>query len=117
MESLVISNQTGVSGSISYRVHCQTYGWMDWKTDGQYAGTSGESKRLEALQIRLTGELKKKYDVYYRVHAQNYGWLDWAKNGARAGTAGHSLRLECIQIVLVEKGGQAPGPTARPFVQ
>ncbi|MDD4096940.1 MAG: hypothetical protein PHP22_11955 [Oscillospiraceae bacterium] len=45
------------------------------------------------------------------------GWLDWAKNGESAGTAGFSYRLEAIKIVLVPKGGAAPGPTARPFVQ
>ncbi|MDD4096508.1 MAG: hypothetical protein PHP22_09745 [Oscillospiraceae bacterium] len=45
------------------------------------------------------------------------GWLDWAKNGESAGTAGFSYRLEAIKIVLVPKGGAAPGPTVRAFVQ
>jgi uncharacterized protein YjdB len=72
------------------------------------SGTSGESKRLEAIQIKLTGEMEEHYDVYYRVHAQSYGWLGWAKNGESAGTAGQSKRLEGIQIVLVPKGSAAP---------
>ena len=72
------------------------------------AGTSGKAKRLEAIQIRLTGELAEKYDVYYRVHAQSYGWLAWAKNGESAGTEGLAKRLEAIQIVLVPKSGPAP---------
>ena len=41
--------------------------------NGQLSGTSGKAKRLEAVKIRLTGEMKNKYDVYYRVHAQSYG--------------------------------------------
>lgn len=85
--------------------------------DGNVSGTSGQSKRLEAIQIHLTGAAKDMYDVYYCVHAQNNGWLDWAKNGEPAGTVGFSYRLEAIKVVLVFKGGAAPGPTARPFVQ
>ena len=51
------------------------------------SGTAGEGKRVEAIQINLTGEMANHYDVYYRVHAESYGWLDWAKNGESAGTA------------------------------
>ena len=116
LEGIIIRNNTGMAGDIEYQVHCQTYGWMDWKTSGEMAGTSGESKRLEAIRIKLTGELSEKYDVYYRVHAQNFGWLDWAKNGEAAGTSGYSKRLEAIEIVLVEKDGAAPGATTRPYV-
>ena len=68
------------------------------------SGTSGRSLRLEAMQISLSGDMAKHYDIYYRVHAQNFGWLGWAKNGESAGTAGYAYRLEGMQIVLVEKG-------------
>ena len=67
------------------------------------SGTSGLGYRLEAMQIRLTGEMANHYDVYYRVHAQNFGWLGWAKNGEESGTAGYGYRLEAMQIVLVDK--------------
>ena len=72
------------------------------------SGTSGEAKRLEAIQILLTGEMANKYDIYYRVHAQTYGWLAWAKNGESAGTEGLAKRLEGIEIVLVNKGESPP---------
>ena len=72
------------------------------------SGTEGQSKRLEAIQIKLTEELAEKYDVYYRVHVQTYGWLDWAKNGATTGSMNYSKRIEAIQIVLVKKGESAP---------
>jgi len=89
------------------------------------SGTSGKALRLEAIQIKLTGQMAKKYDVYYRVHAQRYGWMGWAKNGAQSGTAGYAYRLEAIQIVLVPRGGKAPATTfqgatqqyAKPFAQ
>ena len=103
------------SGSILYTTHVQNYGWqgdlnnpLTWKKDGEMSGTSGESKRLEAICIKLTDEMEQHYDIYYRVHSQNFGWLGWAKNGAPSGTAGYSYRLESIQVVLVPKGGTAP---------
>ena len=71
--------------------------------------------RLEAIQIKLTGEMANKYDIYYRVHAQNFGWMGWAKNGESAGTAGYSYRLEGIQIKLVKKGAAAPGSTTNTY--
>ena len=106
-------------GGIAYTTHVQTYGWQGtdlddpstWKTNGEMAGTKGESKRLEAICITLTGEMADHYDIYYRVHAQTYGWLGWACNGEPAGTAGLSRRLEGIQIVVVPKGEGEPANT------
>ena len=73
--------------------------------------------RLEAIEIKLYGELAKKYDVYYRVHCQKFGWMGWAKNGQRSGSAGYSRRLEGLQIVLVKKGSPAPGRTLKGITQ
>lgn len=90
--------------NVGYRTHVQSKGWeKTWKKDGETSGTSGEAKRLEAIQIRLTGTNKNKYDIYYRVQAQTYGWLGWVKNGAYAGTAGQAKRLEAIQIIIMPK--------------
>lgn len=118
-------------GGIVYTTHVQTYGWQGieedpstWKANGDMSGTSGESKRLEAIRIKLTGEMEQHYDIYYRVHAQSYGWLGWAKNGEPAGTAGYSKRLEGIQIVVVPKGEPVPtsyqgivSDETKPFIQ
>ena len=52
---------------------------MNWAENGELSGTYGRAKRLEAIQIELTGEMKNHYDIYYRVHAQSFGWLGWAK--------------------------------------
>ncbi|MGN0363538.1 MAG: hypothetical protein ACI4ET_11940, partial [Bilifractor sp.] len=65
-----------------YQTHVQNYGWQDWKSSGEMAGTSGQALRLEAIRINFGDDAyKAKYDIYYRVHAQNFGWLAWAKNG------------------------------------
>ncbi len=41
---------------------------------GKTCGTTGQSRQLEAVKIRLTGELAKHMDVWYRVHSANVGW-------------------------------------------
>ena len=94
------SSTTTVStaASVSYRAHCQTYGWLSWVTDGATAGTTGQSKRLEAIRITVDSELSGS--ITYRVHCQTYGWTSWVSDGETAGTTGLSKRAEAIQIVL-----------------
>lgn len=117
LEAIKIKLENAPKNSgIQYRTHVQSYGWQGWKENDALSGTQGQAKRLEAIEIKLKGEIANQYDVYYRVHAQSYGWLDWAKNGQKAGTHGLSKRLEAIEIQLVEKGGQAPGSTKKPFI-
>ncbi|MBR3318466.1 MAG: hypothetical protein IKG21_11670, partial [Atopobiaceae bacterium] len=60
---------------VTYHTHVQTYGWMDWVGDGELSGTSGESKRLEALEAKL-GSNKVPGSIRYAVHVQSYGWQD-----------------------------------------
>lgn len=110
-------NGNRINGSIEYQVHCQKYGWMNWTSEGEVAGTSGESKRLEAIRIRLTGDIANSYDVYYRAHSSKWGTLGWAKNGEVAGTEGYSRAIESIEIILVKKSaGDAPIQDARAYL-
>ena len=65
------------------------------------------------IQIKLTGALAEKYDIYYRVKIRtSNGWLAWAKNGEKAGVLDYARFIEAIQIVLTEKGAKAPGNVA-----
>jgi len=117
MEALKVKLQNKkYGGNIEYRTHIAQKGWQDWKKNGQTAGTTGEKLAMEAVRLKLTGELAEHYDIYYRVHSQSYGWLGWAKNGEIAGTAGLAKRMEAIQIKLVEKGGKAPGTSEKHYV-
>ena len=86
--------------SVSYKVHRQDYDWeKEWKKDGQTSGTVGESKRLEAIQIKLPNGVSGS--IEYRTHIQDIGWeKNWSKDGATSGTEGQCKRLEAIQIRL-----------------
>ena len=104
----------GHSGSIQLRGHVSNIGWQQWSAGR--CGTTGKAQRLEAVQIRLTGEAAEKYDIWYCAHVSGIGWLDWACNGAAAGSAGKGRAIEAVKVVLVEKGGAAPGSSAKVFI-
>lgn len=104
MEGIVINCEDLKGNSqISYRVNVAGKGWMDWVSSGELAGTTGENRQIEAIEIKLTGELAKKYNVVYRVHMASKCWGKWVKNGELAGTTGENRRIEAIEIKLVKK--------------
>ena len=88
------------SALVSYSTHVQNIGWQTAVQDGATAGTSGQSKRLEAIKISLPNQ-GYSGGIQYRTHIQNIGWeSSWKSNGAASGTSGRALRLEAIQIKL-----------------
>jgi len=97
--------QTGEAVGVSYSAHVQDIGWQSTVADGATAGTTGQSKRLEALKINLTNA-PVGASIAYQVHVQDYGWISPAsKDGVLAGTVGQSKRVEAIAIAL----GGMPG--------
>ena len=86
--------------SVIYQTHIEDYGWQDWKKDGQMAGTSGESKRLEGIKINLDNKGSYNGTIEYCTHIEGIGWQDWRSNGEMSGTSGQSKRLEAIKINL-----------------
>ncbi len=88
--------------SVRYRSHVQTYGWQSWVENGATAGTQGESKRVEALQVEVPTP-NMSGEVQVRAHVQSYGWQDWVGQGSVAGTTGESKRVEAVQIRLTDE--------------
>lgn len=84
--------------SICYRAHIQNMGWTNYIENGSQCGTTGHSKRLEAIDIKLSSSIKGS--VQYRTHIQDYGWQDWKKDGELSGTSNYNKRIEAIQIEL-----------------
>lgn len=77
---------------IKYRAHVQSEGWQDWKHDGETAGTTAKSLRMEAIQIDAPFEVRAK------AHIQEIGWKDYGiiNKDTIIGTTGQSKRLECL---------------------
>ena len=81
---------------VKYRVHVAYNGWLDWKMDGQTAGTTGESRRMEAIKIALDGDVDGS--IIYNTYVGGMGWLNEASNGSLAGVEGQSKQIEAIKI-------------------
>ena len=82
---------------VSYKTHAQDYGWFG--KVGALSGTTGRSKRLEALTISLEGA-QYSGSIQYQSHVQDLGWQKWVSDGVLSGTTGRSKRLEAIKIKL-----------------
>ncbi|MBR1905033.1 MAG: hypothetical protein IJ819_01030 [Clostridiales bacterium] len=100
--SIKLNNGTGYSGSISYRAYVRKKGWTKWASSGKKIGTKRKNLRIEAVQIRLTGELAKHYFVEYKASVSSYSDRQgWVHNNSIAGTRKNSKRIEVLQVRLV----------------
>lgn len=83
-----------LDGGIKYRAHVEDIGWQDWVSDDEVAGTTGESKRMEAIQIDAP------FEIEAQAHIGDIGWVDYGKinKDTIIGTVGESRRLECLRF-------------------
>ncbi len=86
--------------TLTYTSHVQDYGWMNAVSSKQTSGTTGKSKRVEALKVVLPDDLASLGDIQVETHVQDYGWLPAAGNNQIAGTTGKSKRVEALKISL-----------------
>ncbi|MEE0200877.1 GH25 family lysozyme [Faecalicatena contorta] len=84
---------------VMYQTHVQFDGWQSFVRDGEISGLTGQSRRLEAINIKIPNQ-DYTGNIEYRTHVQFTGWQGWKKNGQMSGTSGQSLRLEAIEIKL-----------------
>lgn len=89
---------------VEYQVHVEGYGWIDWKKNGQVAGTTGESRRVEAIRFRLINKPEnEEVFLHGNAHCENIGWLGFVPENEVCGTTGESRKLEALQFSLVGK--------------
>jgi len=50
---MTLTGSQAANYKLSYKVHVQNLGWTDWVSDGEVAGTTGQSLRIEAVMIKL----------------------------------------------------------------
>src|SRR5262245_21441984 len=85
---------------IQCRAHVAGTGWLKWVGPNEIAGTTGESRRLEAIQFRAVGNLKAHPIIWGRAHVSCIGWQGASDAMAPKylGTVGKSLQMEAIQL-------------------
>lgn len=96
---------------LKYRAHVEKAGWLPSVRDGQTAGTTGQSARMEAFKVTPPEGL----ELDFRVHIQRKGNVEFRgvkkgecsgigsnANDPIIGTVGLGLRLEAFTVKLVE---------------
>ena len=76
-------------------------GWSAEVSNGEPAGTTGKSKAIYGIRIRLDEAGAKESDILYRVHKFDGLWTEWAKNGEVIYS--HGQKLNAVQIKLESK--------------
>lgn len=91
-----------LSGTVTYQVNLSGSGWLDWQSDASEAGDTAGTMPLEAVAMKLTGDLAEYYDIFYSVLQDNQ-WTDWVKNGEEAGVSGAGLRVDGLRVSVVKR--------------
>lgn len=81
-----------VTNYLNYQAHVQDYGWLDAVHSGQTCGTTGQTKRLEAIKI------DSNLDIKVKAHIQDIGWVDYGmiNKDTIIGTTGESKGIEAL---------------------
>jgi hypothetical protein len=88
--------------NLEYRAFASGLGWLPWVKPGQDAGTTGQSRPIEAVEFRWVGP-HEGLKLLARCHVANLGTLACkeANEGVVIGTMGQNLRMEGVQFILV----------------
>ncbi|UJF15326.1 Ig-like domain-containing protein [Jeotgalibaca sp. MA1X17-3] len=95
----VSTKVTTLVPSVTYSTHVQLIGWQEEVENGEMAGTTGQSKRLEGIKVSLEN-LPYSGGIEYQTHVQSYGWMSKVNDGTMSGTEGQAKRLEAIRLNL-----------------
>lgn len=86
--------------TLTYIAHAQRLGWMNAVHSKEIAGTTGQSRGLEAIKIALPQNLLASGSISVQAHVQSYGWQNAVGNDQLAGTTGQNRSIEALRISL-----------------
>ena len=72
LEAPSLGVAANMGGGVSCRAHVANRGWLGWARDGQVAGTVGEGRRAEAIQVVLVRRGAKAPGARYGGAAQSF---------------------------------------------
>jgi len=91
--------QSFVSGlentGVCYRAFVENNRWQAVVCNGTVAGTTGQSLRMEALQLWTA---RSNVSLCYQAHVENIGWQTEVCDSDAAGTMDQSLRIEALKM-------------------
>ena len=85
---------------LKYRAYLHGGLWQEERSNGEMAGTTGQNRAMEALQVKIDNQTEATGGIEYSAHVQNIGWQDAVKDGETAGIEGKNLPIEAIKMNL-----------------
>lgn len=104
-----------LDGDVLYQTYNSNDGWGDYVNNDNISGK--ENTAIEAVKVKLTGELANQYDIYYRTHVAFIGWMGWTKNDDPSGTTNLYRNIEAIEIKLLEKNSSDIDTSGQSFIE
>ncbi|MDX3521294.1 hypothetical protein [Streptomyces scabiei] len=94
-----LGKSTAAARSVCYRAHVAGLGWQAVVCNGGTAGTEGQSRAMEALEVAVGGA----GEFCVNAHLRNIGWQAeayCANDGGtvRVGTVGQARPMEAVMI-------------------
>lgn len=102
--SLCIYSVNGMRGDVLYRTYSGSTGWTTWTLNGEHTPwTAGVP--IEAVQIRLNGQIADAYHVYYSAVLSDGTTCGWASDGSTSGAIAAGKYITGLRAILVARGG------------
>lgn len=85
---------------LSAKVHIQGAGWVKYDNveHDTLLGTTGQGKRMEAVELALAGVPGK--NIYTQLHLAGHGWTGWIPGGFASGSTGLGIAVEAARFKI-----------------
>ncbi|WP_124065126.1 L,D-transpeptidase [Clostridium sp. E02] len=107
---------TNIVGNVLYRSYTASTGWSPWVMNGQQTTNYPNDINIEAIQMRFSGYVNNRFDLYYSAKLEDGTVTDWAKNGASAGTMGTGHYITEFRMAFFAKNTQFPYAMETPLI-
>lgn len=84
---------------LSAKANCSGLGWQASVGNGGVAGTVGQNRAMEAMQLSLS-DSSMSGGISYSAHVSNIGWQSAVADGATSGTVGQGQQIQAVKINL-----------------
>lgn len=85
---------------LAYAAHVGSIGWMDSVPANSISGTTGQSKRLEAIRVTPWSSILGTAGLACSGYVQGVGWTSNVSTGETCGSSGQSKPLEAIKLAI-----------------
>ncbi|MDR1766818.1 MAG: L,D-transpeptidase family protein [Lachnospiraceae bacterium] len=111
MQNMVVYLEN-IVGNVLYRTYTGSLGWSQWMMNGQQTPIYPLGTYIEAIEMRFSGYVGNRFDLYYTAVLEDGTAMGWAKNGQASGTMGTGHYITGFRIAFFGKDTEFPYSTS-----